>query len=257
MTRKFLGTAKGPLVIGHRGASGHAPENTMASFEKALAMRADAIELDIHPTRDGQLVVLHDLGLERTTSGRGRVCDHTLAEIRALDAGSWFHPSFAGQRVPTLGEVLAWARGRIKVVIEIKQGPVLHPEVPPLLVAALDRAAMRSEVLVISFDHFSVREVQALAPGIATGVLYAARPIDAVAMARAAGALALMPHWAMVQRGDVERAHEADLLVAPWGGPEQDYAWLFGLGVDAVGADFPDRPRLLLDQAPPSITASS
>jgi len=246
---KLDGKGKGPWVIGHRGASGYAPENTMASFERALALGADAIELDIHPTRDGELVVIHDLELARTTSGRGRVSDHPLAEIRALDAGSWFGPSFAGERVPTLRQVLEWARGRVKVVIEIKQGPVFHPQIPALLLEVLDRAAMRADVLVISFDHFSVKEMGALAPDVTTGVLYAARPVDAPAMARAAGALVLMPHWAMVERDDVLRAHAASLLIAPWGGPEQDYARLLSLGVDAVGADFPDRPRALLDRA--------
>src|SRR3712207_1869075 len=133
MRRNAFGDRPGPYVIGHRGAAGYAPENTMVSFERALALRADAIELDVHPTKDGSLVVIHDPTLDRTTSGHGPVVEHTLAEIRALDAGSWFHPSFKDERVPTLDEVLDWARRRTPVVIEIKQGPVFYPGVEELV----------------------------------------------------------------------------------------------------------------------------
>src|SRR5919197_4354903 len=100
-----------PLVVGHRGAMGYAPENTLASFELAVEQGADVVELDVHLSRDGQVVVIHDEQLDRTTDGRGLVGDRTLDELKRLDAGSWFDPRFAGQRIPTLHEVLAWASG--------------------------------------------------------------------------------------------------------------------------------------------------
>jgi glycerophosphoryl diester phosphodiesterase len=246
--RATLGKRPGPYVIGHRGAAGYAPENTMLSFERGLALRADMIELDIHPTSDGHLVVIHDPTLDRTTSGSGFVARHTLEQIRQLDAGSWFDASFRDARVPTLDEVLAWAKGRTKVAIEIKQGPIFYPHVEELLVAALDRAGMRADVLAISFDHHSVRKLKQLAPDVLTGVLYAGRCIDPVALARNAGADALMPHWALLTKEEVAAAHEADLLIAPWGGPEQDYGFILATGVDAVAADFPDRPREVLER---------
>jgi glycerophosphoryl diester phosphodiesterase len=237
----------GPFVIGHRGASGYAPENTMVSFERALALRADAIELDVHPTSDGELVVIHDATLERTTNGHGLVAQHALAQLRELDAGSWFDPSFRDERIPALDEVLGWAKGRTKVVVELKHGPLFYPNVEELLVAILDRHGMRADVLAISFDHYSVRKLKQLAPDIATGVLYAGRFIDPVRVARDAGADVLMPHWATLTKEEVVAAHEADLFVAPWGGAEQDYGFILATGCDAVGADFPDRPRLLID----------
>jgi glycerophosphoryl diester phosphodiesterase len=246
MRHNAFGDQPGPYVIGHRGASGYAPENTMVSFERALALRVDAIELDIHPTSDGKLVVIHDPTLDRTTNGHGLVRAHTYAQIQALDAGSWFDPSFANERVPLLDEVLDWARGRTKVVIEIKQGPIFYPNVETLLLAVLDRTQMRSEVLVISFDHYSVRRVKELAPDMVTGVLYAARTINPVMLARDAAADALLPYWALLTEEEVAAAHAADLLVAPWGGPEQDYRFILATGVDAVAADFPDRPRLMM-----------
>jgi glycerophosphoryl diester phosphodiesterase len=214
MINPFAGRP-GPYVIGHRGASGYAPENTMVSFERALALRADAIELDVHPTSDGELIVMHDPMLDRTTNGHGLISAHTLAQIRELDAGSWFDPAFKGERVPTLHEVLEWAHGRTKVVIEIKQGPIFYPTIAELLIAALERDGMRGEVLVISFDHYSVRRVKELAPDIATGVLYAGRCINPLVLARDAGADALLPHWALLTRAEVEVAHQAGLFIAP------------------------------------------
>ena len=92
-----------PLVVAHRGGAGLAPENTLAAFRMALEVGADAIELDVRLTRDGRVAVIHDRTVDRTTGGRGPVGSYTLAELKALDAGSWFGPQYLGERVPTLG----------------------------------------------------------------------------------------------------------------------------------------------------------
>lgn len=107
-------------IIAHKGASGSAPENTLAAFEKALAMGVDMIELDVRNTQDERIVVIHDSTLDRTTNGTGLVHDYTLEEIKKLDAGSWFDPAFHNETVPTLKEVLDMVNGRCKVLIEIK-----------------------------------------------------------------------------------------------------------------------------------------
>ncbi len=109
-----------PLVIAHRGDTAAAPENTLAAFAAAIDAGADGIELDVHPSRDGALVVHHDHYLDRTTSGAGLVSDHTLGELRALDAGAWFDAKFAGESIPTLEEVLRLAAGRVRLEIELK-----------------------------------------------------------------------------------------------------------------------------------------
>src|SRR5713226_3973035 len=98
------------LVIGHRGASGHAPENTLASFKKAVALGATFIETDLHLSRDARLVAIHDATVNRTTNGQGVVHDMTLAELRRLDAGSWFGSEFAGERIPMLEELLEFSK---------------------------------------------------------------------------------------------------------------------------------------------------
>ena len=110
------------FVTAHRGFSGTAPENTLAAFRAAIDTGCDMIELDVHLSRDNQVVVIHDDTLERTTSGRGNVADQTYAELKRLDAGSWFDPRFSGERIPTLADVLSLARNRILVNIELKKG---------------------------------------------------------------------------------------------------------------------------------------
>ena len=104
-----------PLVIAHRGFSGVAPENTLAAFRKAIDVGADMFELDVLLSQDEHVVVIHDDTLERTTNGTGKVIDHTLAELQALDAGSWFSPEFAGEPIPTLEDALRLAKGEILV----------------------------------------------------------------------------------------------------------------------------------------------
>jgi glycerophosphoryl diester phosphodiesterase len=229
-------------VVGHRGAMGHSPENTMASFARGLELGADWIELDVHLSRDGRLVVIHDETLERTTNGRGLVRDRTVAELKLFDAGD-------GQQIPTLDEVLAWARERATVVdIEIKNAPLYYDGIEHSVVEAVHRADMTDRVIVISFDHASVKRVKSEDGRIATGVLYACRPTDAgVGLARSVGADAVLPHWAYVTAEDVRRAHDAGLAVAPWA--SSDPAILRKLiadGVDAIGTNHPDVLRDVL-----------
>jgi glycerophosphoryl diester phosphodiesterase len=230
-------------VVGHRGAMGHRPENTFASFEHALELGADWIELDVHLTRDGALAVIHDETVDRTTDGHGLVKDHTLAELKQLDAGSWFGAAHAGERIPTLEEVLVWARERGTVVdIEIKNAPVYYVGIEAAVVEALERQKMTEQVIAISFDHRAVQTIKALDARIATGVLYAARPVDGgLALARQADADAVLPHWAYITSDDVRAAHAAGLSVAPWATSDPAVLrHLIDSGVDGIGTNHPD-----------------
>ena len=130
-----------PLVIAHRGDTAAAPENTLAAFAAAIDAGADGIELDVHPSRDGALVVHHDHYLDRTTNGAGLVSDHTLAELRALDAGAWFDGRFAGERIPTLEDVLSLAAGRVRLEIELKGTTLAFLERALDAIRAADAAA--------------------------------------------------------------------------------------------------------------------
>jgi glycerophosphoryl diester phosphodiesterase len=229
-----------PAIVGHRGASGHAPENTLASFALAAEMGADMVECDVHLSADGIPVVIHDDALERTTDGRGPVTAHTLAQLKTLDAGR-------GERIPTLDELLAWCRDRVPLSIEIKNGPIYHQGLPDQVVELLRKHRMVERATVISFDHFALRRAKELEPRLAVGTLFAARPIDGPAIARAAGADALLPHWAFATREVVEPAHAAGLAVSVWTVNEESaLRAVVEAGVDAIATDYPDRMRAAL-----------
>lgn len=241
-----------PLVVGHRGASAYAPENTLASFELALEQGADLVELDVHLSKDGQVVVIHDERLERTTDGHGLVGEHTLAELERLDAGRWFDPRFAGQRLPALDEVLAWAAGRTRLAIEIKNAPIFYAGIEEKIVRLLEQHGMREHALVISFDHHALRRVRDLDPDLITGAIYACRPAEPLQLASAAGAQVLEPHWAFVTPEDVAAAHAAGLWVSTWTVDEPDaFRRLIAWGVDGIATNHPDRlvQTISLEQA--------
>ncbi|MCL5958436.1 MAG: glycerophosphodiester phosphodiesterase [Chloroflexi bacterium] len=234
-------------IIGHRGAMGRAPENTMASFQKGVDLGADLIELDVHLSKDGELVVMHDPTVDRTTNGKGWIKDLTLKEIRMLDAGVRFDPRFAGQKVPTLEEVLHWARGRTRLLIEIKNGPVYYERIEESVAAAVRLHRMVDSCAVISFDHYSVKRLKALSTDIRTGVLYACRPVDPLHLARTSGAQILMPNRAYATPDLVDAAHQAGLAVYVWTvNDPSEMECVAGLHVDAIGTNYPDRLRAYL-----------
>ena len=236
------------LVIGHRGALGYAPENTLASFELGWKLGADLLELDIHMTRDGELVVMHDADVSRTTDGHGYIKDMTLAEIKELDAGSWFDERFRGQHVPTLAEVLTWAKDRIPLVIEIKGDPQPANGIEEKLIETVHEHKMLDEVMIISFYHTSVKRVKELEPALATGILYTGRLVDTVGAARAALADSVRPHWSYWTAEVVEEVHDAGLTAHAWNADtEEVMEYLVGIGVDSIGSNYPDRLRAYLD----------
>jgi len=169
------------LLGGHRGNPAAHPENTLASFQSAIEVGCDMVECDVHLTADGELAVIHDHTLERTTNGSGMVGAHTLSELRRLDAGG-------GQRIPLLEELFELVRDRVGLVIETKQNPIPYPGLEEKLVAKLREQKMVERVSVISFHHPCIRHLKEIAPEIDTGIIDASRPIDPVGMLKAARA---------------------------------------------------------------------
>ncbi|HEY8418452.1 MAG TPA: glycerophosphodiester phosphodiesterase [Limnochordales bacterium] len=233
-----------PYVIGHRGAAAVAPENTMASFALALQAGADGLELDFQLTKDGQLVVIHDQTLKRTTGADGMVKDRTLAELKQLDAGSWFAPRFAGERIPTLEEVLDLARGRAFVNAEIKNLPYRYPGIEERLLVAVRRTGFPLDQLIVSsFDHESLLRVQALEPRVAIAALFGHYP---VALGDLPGTV-LHPHWGVADGAFMAKARAAGRTVNVWTANDPD-AWehLVRVGVDGIITDDPARLRAWL-----------
>ncbi len=233
-------------VVAHRGASGHAPENTLAAFRRAVELGAGFIETDLQFSRDSRLVAIHDDTLDRTTSGHGRVRSLTLAALRELDAGSWFGAEFAGERIPTLQEILAFARETdVVFFLELKPGGTWGME--HALVAALREAQEAARAVVLSFDPNTVAAVRRLDPTLMTGLLFSAPDGEAVKRALDVGARQLAPRGDLVTASLVAEARRADLQVVTWTINEPAHMRaLASAGVDGIMTDYPDRLVSLL-----------
>ena len=154
------------IRIAHRGASGSAPENTLAAFKKALEIGVDAVELDLHGTADGEIVVIHDATLDRTTNLHGHINETSSETVRGADAGGWFDAEFAGEPVPTLTEALACIGKETVAVLEIKD-----PLIAEAVVAKIRETETLGTTVVISFHTAVLQTIRALEPRIATGWL--------------------------------------------------------------------------------------
>lgn len=238
------------LNIAHRGASADAPENTLPAFEAALAAGADALELDVHMAADGAIVVIHDLTLGRTTSGRGFVRRHTLADLRRLDAGSWFGPGFAGTAVPTLEEVVALARGRTRLFVEVKAGSDFYPGIEGAVVRCLREESVLREAVVMSFDHPALLAVRSAAPEVETAALLEGRPADPAGVAAAAGAGGLALEHQLVTARERTLTTASGLRLYAWTvDDETEMRRLVGLGLDGIITNHPGRLRRLLSES--------
>ena len=208
-------------IIGHRGHPAKYPENTLAAFQGAVAAGVRMIELDVMLSRDRRLVVIHDENLERTTNGKGAVADHTLAELKRLDAGSWFDASFAGQQLPELGEVLDLVNGRAYTNIEIKSS-AYEPHHPPdavekQVVELLRQKQMLNTALVSSFNVNILEQVAAMkaTPAIA---FISEKPAgkNTVEMCTQLNVFSWHPDYKIVTPEQVEMMHSRGIKVFPW-----------------------------------------
>jgi glycerophosphoryl diester phosphodiesterase len=239
-----MGT-KSIWTIAHRGASGHAPENTMAAFRRAVEFGARFIETDLQITRDARIIAIHDFTLERTTNGRGQVHLLTLDQIRALDAGSWFgdrgNGSFSGEHVPTLEEILDFAKEHdVIFYLEIKSGPAWGVE--HAMVAALRDHNASARVVILSFDPSSLGSVHRLDSTMMTGFLCEHPSNDLVERTVRAGARQLVAGGDLITSAVVEKAHHAGLQVVAWTINEvEQMRRLMAEGVDGIITDYPDR----------------
>ena len=160
------------LIFGHRGACGYAPENTLEAFRLALSQGADGYELDVHMTKDGELVVIHDETVDRTTDGTGLVRELTLGQIKALDA-SCGKEAYRGARIPTLREALELVKGTGYIVnVEIKTDEWFYPELEEKCLALVKELDLEDQVIYSSFNHFTLQKLRALKPDVKTGMLF-------------------------------------------------------------------------------------
>lgn len=221
----------------------------MASFRRAVELGATFVETDLRLSHDAQFVAMHDATLDRTSNGRGLVRDFTLAQLRELDAGSWYGPEFAGEKIPTLEEILAFAReADVVFYLEIKHeaGWGVHHGVA----GALRGANEAARTVVISFDPSMLANLRRLDTGLLMGFLFENPLENVVEKAQQIGVRQICPRADLVTRQLLSEAHEAGLQVATWtvNEPAQMDA-LIAMGVNGIMSDYPDRLRAAVNRA--------
>ena len=229
-----------PLLIGHRGYPARFPENTLASFEGAMQAGCDMVELDVTLTRDRKVVVIHDDTIERTTNGMGAVRAHTFEEIKRLDAGSWFDPRFATERIPELVEVMQLTAGRCMVNIEIK-GSAFEAAYPTdaiehQVVQLVKTSGAMKRVIVSSFEKRILQRIAGMAepPAIAFISNHGADQ-GVVAMLLAMKAFSWHPCFKVLTREQVDLLHAAGIKVFPWTiNTRKEAEQLLAMGVDGL-----------------------
>lgn len=233
---------KKPVIIAHRGASAYAPENTLAAFRKALELRAGGIELDVQLTQDGQVVVIHDEKINRTSNGKGWIKDYTLKDLKKLDFGSWFDKAFKNERIPALEEVMELLAGWQGLLnIELKNGPVVYPGMEEKVAALIKRFNKEDKVIVSSFNHYSLVDFKREAPRVATGVLYSEGIYEPWEYARKLGAVAIHPHYSSVRPEIIAGCRQHGIAVNPYTVDNADQIrQLAHAGVDGIITNVPD-----------------
>jgi len=237
-----------PLVTSHAACKGHAPENTLAGIRQALRLGADAIEIDVHCTSDGVPVLLHDETVDRTTDGTGNVHEMPLGVVQALDAGArQFVPKFAGERIPTLAEVLELTRGKALLQIEVKQTGIEEA------VAQVVRdAAAIADCEVHSFWPQVVQAMRATEPRMAAALLTDGRRVvewdEFFSFALSLNAQGVSVHYGAATPERVRQGQRRSLTFMTWTpDDEADIARVLDAGVDSVCSNFPDVVRRLVD----------
>jgi len=232
-----------PMIIGHRGDSAHAPENTLSAFQAALLAGADAIEFDVKLTSDGRVVIIHDQSLERTTNGTGRVVEKSLGELRSLEAGAHFPGRHPGERIPTLDEVFDQFGRQLFMNIELTNYLTPQDGLVAAVIELVRRFKMEDRILFSSFLPWNLSIARRALPNIPCGLLTMRGWMGAWGRKigwRAKTYAALHPFYTDVDEGMVERVHAAGKRFNVWTvNAEEDLRRMIGYGVDGLITDDP------------------
>ncbi|MCS0788430.1 glycerophosphodiester phosphodiesterase family protein [Cytobacillus pseudoceanisediminis] len=241
-----IGERKQVDNIAHRGATGYAPENTVAGFDLAVDMKADYIEIDVQRSKDGELVVIHDTSVDRTTNGTGKVGDLTFDYLRSLDAGSWKGEQFAGEPIPTFEEILDRYHGKVGILIELK-APELYPGIEEQVADNLKERNLdkpqNEKIIIQSFNFESMKTMDQLLPNVPIGVLTSNRADTTAEALQEFSAYAdwFNPSYGIVTEELVSQVHSLGMQIGSWTVRSQEAAdFLFEMEVDAIITDYPD-----------------
>lgn len=221
------------LKIGHRGAKGYLPENTLIAFEKAILMGCEGIELDVHLSADGEIIVIHDHTTDRVTGQSGVVAALTLSELKKMKVDG-------AQQIPLLSEVFDIVNHRCFINIELKVGEAAEP-VLRLIETYAGKGWLFSQFLISSFDWPALQHIRALHPEIPLGVLTETDLELAAAFAKTIQAETIHPHFHLLNQENMKSLQQ-DFKIFVWTVNEpEDFLYMKALGVDAIITDFPDR----------------
>jgi len=228
--------------IAHRGFSGRYPENTMLAFQKALEAGVDGIEFDVHFSKDGELVIIHDELLDRTTDGTGFVQDYTLEELKKLDASAEFAGVYGKNQIPTLEEYFRLIEGKdVLTNIEIKSGVIWYPGIEEKVLETVDRFGRRKDTIISSFNHFSILRMKELAPDMVCGFLEESRIIGPAAYCAEHKVECWHPLCYDMTEDVVKELRERDIRINAWTvNRREDMEDMLRKGIDGVITNFPD-----------------
>ena len=231
------------MIQAHRGASKKFPENTLEAFSCAVEIGADAIELDVHLSKDGEIVVAHDARLERVSNGTGYINDYTLKELKSLNFGKLF-PDSPACRIPTLSEVFSLIKpSALTVNIELKTTERLYPELPEKLIALAGEYAMDDRIIYSSFNHYSLQHIKKINARAKIGLLYELAMVDPWVYAAYVSAAAIHPHYYVIAGlpETVKNCHENGIKVNVWTVDDPDAIKLMlKCEVDSIITNRPD-----------------
>ncbi|MBC7999845.1 MAG: glycerophosphodiester phosphodiesterase [Leptolyngbya sp.] len=243
-----------PKVYAHRGGSKWAPENSMAAFRKCVDNGVYGIELDIQQCKSGELVVIHDEDLKRTTDGVGFVKDKTFAEISKLDSGSWFDKQYKDEKIPQLSDVLKLLDGKVVLNIEIKNTPIAYPGIEDELLKVLKDYPHPQTIIISSFDHEVLKRLHDKSSKYAIALLGDPILCDVGNYAKQMGATAWHPYYGSMRKDVIDAAHKGSLKVNVWT-PNQESEWqsLVSQGVDGIVTDDPKGLTEFLKKQDPTV----
>ncbi|HXH32729.1 MAG TPA: glycerophosphodiester phosphodiesterase family protein [Bacteriovoracaceae bacterium] len=238
------------MRVAHRGAPAHAPENTIPSFLKALELKANYLELDVHQTKDGELVVIHDSTVDRTSNGKGEVTHLRFQEIRQLDAGSWFSPQFKGVKIPTLKEVLLLLDKdkRTQAIIELKHGDEFYPGIEGKVTALVAELNLSERVIIKSFNPAVLARMKVKNPLLSLlyvfvmgfdGIPFTINQTLSLTSPFKARVQILQPHYYFATAAFIQKAHQLGFRVVVWGVDSQEQIKnVIQMGADGIETDY-------------------
>jgi len=230
-----------PFISGHRGNPYSGPENSISSVKQALSIGVDAVEIDVHTTKDKRIVVIHDDKVDRTTDGKGYVKNFTLKQLKKLKLripGS--KRNFSSENIPTLQEIINVVKGKVKLIIEVKENNLENQ-----LIKIIEKNKITNSTLIISFYHKIIKKIKKIDKRIKTGILFVGNPIDVDKLAKSANADSIAANYLFVDKEMVKKAHKNKLKVFVWNiDTTGDLKRMLKLRVDGIGSN---KPSTLID----------